>query len=39
METIEEAVSSAVKETSSKGIVLVFGSFNIVERVGEYLAG
>ena len=39
VETIEEAVSSAVKETSSMGIVLVFGSFNIVERVGEYLAG
>ena len=39
VETIEEAVSSAVKETGSMGIVLVFGSFNIVERVGEYLAG
>ena len=39
VDTIEKAVSSAVKETGSMGIVLVFGSFNIVERVGEYLAG
>ena len=38
VETVEEAVSSAVKEISSIGIVLVFGSFNIVERVGDYLA-
>ena len=39
LETVEEAVSLAVKETGSTGIVLVFGSFNIVERVGKYLAG
>ena len=38
VQTVEEAVSSAVKETSSIEIVLVFGSFNIVERVGDYLA-
>ena len=38
VETVEEAVTLAVKESSSIGIVLVFGSFNIVERVGDYLA-
>ena len=27
------------KRLAPMGIVLVFGSFNIVERVGEYLAG
>ena len=34
----DRAVTLAVKESSSIGIVLVFGSFNIVERVGDYLA-
>ena len=38
VENVEEAVSSAIKKTSTTGIVLVFGSFNIVERVGDYLA-